>query len=129
MDRSRLQLVGEVADAIQAEGMSGLLAALPRMIGPGADISGCVADADFCMGDAGSAEEFWGCAVGMAGCIRDAKVDVEPPEPPPVPPEEPPEPPVPPDDPRWPQDPATLALAVLLYQLRRDRGYRPQAKA
>lgn len=126
----RMQRVTDFADAIEANGLTGLLSVLPRMIGPGADISGCVSDADFCMNDAGSAEEYWDCAVGMAGCIRDARVDVEPPELPPVPPDEP-EPPEPPDeDPRWPRDPATLALAVLLFQLRRDRGYSsPRGKA
>ena len=122
----RQRLVNEVADAIETGGLGGLLSALPRMIGPGADISGCVSDADFCMGDAGSAEEFWDCAVDMASCIRDAKVDVEPPEPPPVPPDDPQPPDE--DDPRWPRDPATLALAVLLFQLRRDRGYRPTSR-
>ena len=122
----RLQRVMEVADAIEADGLAGFLTALPRMVGEGgAAIFGCVTDADFCMGDAGSAEEYWGCAVGMAACIRDVRGDVAPPEPP----EQPPEPPEPdPEDPRWPRDPATLALAVLLFQLRRDRGYRSRAK-
>ena len=119
---NRIREVSSTADAIEADGLNGFLLALPRMIRPGgADIFGCVSHADFCMGDASTAEEIWDCALDMAFCIRDAKIDVEPPEPP-----EPPEEPETPGDrdPRWPREPATLALAVLLFQLRRDRGYR-----
>jgi hypothetical protein len=115
-----LRRVHELADTIERDGLPGLLRTLPRMTGQNGDFAQCVTDADNCMNDAGSADEYWGCARGLAGCMRDVVVD-----------------PAPPVDPRPPDgndddedddgerdDLATVVLATFIFQLRRQSdGY------
>jgi hypothetical protein len=83
---------------------------------PNADISGCVADADFCMNDAGSNEEFWDCCIDMVWCLREAEAN---PDLPCIRDEDEDE-----DEPRVHCDVATVALAALIFELsRRSTGY------
>jgi hypothetical protein len=114
---ARLRPVRELADAIESDGLSGLLRTLPRMTGQNGDFAQCVTSADDCMNDAGSEDEFWGCATGLAGCMRDVVIDWEPPEPPPPPPDDD-------DDDRdnggKRPDLASVVLATFIFQLRRQ---------
>ena len=100
---NHLQPVLDLADAVQTHGFSGLLSVLPRVIRPGSgDLGKCVGDADFCMNDAGSNEEFWDCARDLAFCMKEVKADPE----------------LPGRDDK--DDLATIVLAALIFQLRRQ---------
>jgi hypothetical protein len=113
-----LRSVRDLADVLESDGLPGLLKTLPRMTGQNGDFAQCVTDADNCMNDAGSADEYWGCARGLAGCMRDVMVDPDLPV-----------------DPRPPTDDdddddqgdggkrddlATVVLAVFIFQLQRQ---------
>jgi hypothetical protein len=110
-----LRPVRDLADAIETDGLSGLLRTLPRMTGQNGDFAQCVTDTDNCMNDAGSAEEFWGCARNLASCMREVVVDPAPPGG---------------EDgedgeedggkPGKRDDLATVALATFIFQLRRE---------
>jgi|SRR5215211_359371 len=116
---TRLQPVLDLAEAVDAEGLSGLLRTLPRMKDPLApDISGCLADAEFCMGQAGSPEESWDCCIDLVWCLREAVANPD------LPCLRPGDDDV--ADPRVhdPCDVATVALAALIFELsRRSTGY------
>lgn len=107
--------VRDLAQSIEADGMSGFVRAVARMVDPNGPSAECIQAADEGMSSAANAEQFWEAAVEMAACLREAKL--APPEPEVPGPEEPEEP----DDPGPIRDPrlGDLALAALLGHLRR----------
>ena len=63
----------QLAKAARADGLSGLLGSLNRMIPPGCPAKECIASGDACMAMAGSAEEVWDCATDFASCLNEAR--------------------------------------------------------
>jgi hypothetical protein len=108
----------DLLDAVQTQGLAGLLQVLPRMIDPDGLSLDCLADSEACVGGATTDEDIWGCAVGTARCLNTLPLYEDPPEfePPPPPP------PTPPPDPEMGErtSAAVAALATLLVHLHRQ---------
>ena len=135
----RRRAVGDALDAIETEGLPGLVKTMYRMIGPNQPSIDCLRGAEQPFGadapDGGKngggegageilGDETWDAAVDMAKCLRGARLDRKPD--PPEPPENPPPPP-PQVPPRGLNDSvADIVLAALLVRLRgeerRKRG-------
>src|SRR5690348_7375742 len=83
----RLKSVGKLVDGMQGGGgLPGLVQTIGRMIGQNQPSFECIRQADADFQSASSAEDAWGAALGMAACLRGAKMlpdDPDPPEPPP----------------------------------------------
>ena len=103
--------VGAVLDGVESNGFPGLVTAVGRMIGPNQPPIECFTQADVDFAGAQTAEQVWGAALGLAACLRNAKLEPEVPDPPPPPPPEP----------GRSHSLADVVLAALLVNLR-DKG-------
>lgn len=113
---TRLNIVSEQLEAVRASGWAGLLRAVALEVDPNCPSAQCIADADNGMDAAVGAEQYYGAALGMAACLRQADLFAQVPEPEPGEPEPDPEP-----DPEFGDKPnmADVVLATLLVHLRR----------
>jgi hypothetical protein len=118
--RDRLQQVGALVEGVQTDGLPGLVQTVYRMIGQNQPSADCIGQADADFASAANAEQVWGAALAMAGCLRAAKLEVQPEEP------EPPEEPQPPDSvPGEGGAAAELVLAALLVHLHGQKKNSP----
>ena len=109
--KDRVQPLSAVLERVQADGLSGLVRTVNRMVDPDGPSADCIQAADDAFASAATAEQVWGAALGMASCLRSAPIFELP---------DPPDPPEPPPD-LGAGCMADLVLAVLLVQLR-DKG-------
>lgn len=84
-DRTRLR--NDLLEAIQSEGLPGVIRVSYLMVDPDGISAECIAEADNAFESAANADQVWDAALGMADCLRNAPLfDVaEPEEPEPEP--------------------------------------------
>jgi hypothetical protein len=113
--RRRPPVTNVLLDAVEADGLPGLIQTVAREIGPNQPQVECV-DADYSASGAMTEEDIWDAMLEYAACWMDALIstDVEPPDPP-----EPPPPPSP--DPDGYIRVGTVVLATLLMDQHRRR--------
>jgi hypothetical protein len=114
--KDRSKSVSSLVQSIEADGLPGLVRTAYRMIGENQPSVDCIKQADNDFASAATADDVWDAALGMADCLRDAKMAPEDPEPPPPPDPDPPPPPPPPVPPRGDRV-ADVVLAALLAHL------------
>lgn len=113
--RNRLPPRNNLLEAVQTQGLPGLVRALRLQIDPNGPSAECIAEGDACFQSAATGEQVWDCANDMAQCLSTAPIIEEPPE---VEEPPPPPPPPPPDRPAGQRDSAAVAaLATLLVHL------------
>lgn len=78
----RRKAVGELLDGLEADGYPGLVKTVFMMIGQNQPSIECFREAEDGFASAADAEQFWDAALDFAACLKDAKLDPDPPEPP-----------------------------------------------
>lgn len=112
--RRRHPVMNDLLDAVEADGLPGLIQAVAREIGPNQPQVECI-DADYTASGAQTAEQIWDAMLEYAACWMDARIPTE------VEPPDPPEPPPPPPEPDGYIRVGTAVLATLLVYLHRRR--------
>jgi hypothetical protein len=74
----RLERINELVVGVEAEGKSGLLRALARMIDPEGPSADCIQATDDAMDSAVGDEQYYDAALGMATCLRQIGLAPEP---------------------------------------------------
>lgn len=112
--QDRLRLKDALLEAVQTEGLPGVIRVSYLMVDPNGISAECIAEADNAFESAANSDQVWDAALGMAECLRNAPLfdvaDPEEPEPEPEP------------DPNFGADKANTVgaqvLAAFLVQLR-----------
>jgi hypothetical protein len=118
--RKRAYILKSILNDVEVDSMPGLVRAIGRMIGQNQPSIECVREFDNDLSSASDSDQVWDAALDFAKCLRDAKLDPEPPEPPPPPPDPPHPDPLPPGGGTF--SVADIVLAAFLVQLQKRSG-------